>query len=241
MNVQYDVYSNTFIVEAKDSIIENISMASLKVCLFDTPTIENIINPKISFVAVNCHILNMDLPNVIISKLDLSGCVVKGSVNFYNARFLNDIMCVGTIFLDEVTFLCASFEGYVRFDYAVFEGELDFSYIEGVSMSFQYSRFNNKSYWDDLNISGILWLENSVFMQSVYLVDCVIEGKLILKDAIGRIDFKVEGIHTGSIDLSGIEIDGEMTIRNIKNYKNKLAVRMNEQLYFDVYDSRVVQ
>lgn len=237
MKVEYDVYSNTIIVNARDCVVEMLSEHIFIEYLTSKYPLNTSINYKICLNAVNAQIAEIDLSNALIAEMDLSGAIIKGPANFFNTTFLKELNCVGTCFLGEVTFLCTTFESCAMFDHAIFEGDIDFAYAEGCEMNFAYASFNRQAYWEEISLTEKLIFEEAIFKDSFYLVYAIVEEAVNLKNVTIKFDCDIESVRTQSIDISGMNIGGKLTLRHIKHKEGRFMLTRSREHFLEVHDN----
>lgn len=227
--VTYDVYTNTIIVDADECVVDSLSESLLLDAITDRYKESDTIRIKVAVSAVKAHISEINLTNMIITKLDLTGAVVKGTANFYASRFIGDVMCMSTLFLDDVIFLCSTFENMVHLDYSVFEKELDFSMAEGKSISIAKAYINGTTLWEGMDLTGTLNIERSNFKEDLIIRECSIDDGIYMQSIKCRSNCVLEDIETVSIDATEAVIKMNMTVRKIHHNDSDISIILNDR------------
>ena len=124
-----------------------------------------------SFTEPPFRILNRDL-KIVDSVLDLQDCLIKGNVDFSNARFLKRIGFMGCTFSEGAKFSDSQFDQSLSFRRCQFNQYFDFNSSRfNQSANFRASQFNSDAGFSGCQFSDSAIFSEAQFNQSAYFED----------------------------------------------------------------------
>lgn len=235
--VTYDIHTNTVSVIANECVIDFLTEKRLLEIVKRKYRYSIDINFKVSIIATASHISEINLPSITVVSLELSGSIIKGPVNFYSTKFSGEVNCKGTVFQDEVVFLCAYFHKSGRFDYSVFDGELDLTLVEGQHLSFERSRFNETVFCDELFLEEFITFENAYYAYDLCISRSFIKEGIILKGSQIGTNCVIYQVTTTKIDFSEMKLLGKLDIKRIKGFGTSVLLNFDNNRYIRIMEN----
>jgi hypothetical protein len=178
---------------------------------------------------------------VVRSPLTLQDCLIKGDVDFSNARIMEPTFIYNDTILGKINFRGSQFNGSAYFSYSRFNQSADFDCSRFNQFAdFSYSRFDRNAYFYGSRFDRDAYFSDSQFNQFASFFGSRFEQDAnFLSSRFQSADFRDSRFNGSGFSWSQFDKDAEFSSSRFNQSAYFLSSRFNQSAYF--YDSRFNQ